>query len=151
MGLSNKDRILDLLKTNSLTSNQIADKLNLGKQDTRTYLLRLKKAEKIKTLGKRGRHYIYTYKTYKAPVDSEKSYINTNMLVEVLKEYLESEPSFKNEVNKKIAELEAKLNTIASKTNETYNEIEEELEMLQYIEPPMYQEGVILKLLGTGL
>ncbi|MCK4286435.1 MAG: hypothetical protein KAX18_09550, partial [Candidatus Lokiarchaeota archaeon] len=100
MGLSNKDRILNLLKTNSLTSNEIAGKLNLSKQDTRTYLLRLKKGEKIKTLGKRGRHYIYTYK---APVDSEKSHIDTNVLVEVLRDYLESEPSFKNEINKKIA------------------------------------------------
>ena len=133
MGLSNKDRILDLLKTNSLTSNKIADKLNLSKQDTRTYLLRLKKEEKIKTLGKRGRQYIYTYK---APSDTEKSHIDTNILVEVLRDYLESEPSFKKEVNKKIAELEAKLNFIASKTNETYSEIEEELEMLQEIEHP---------------
>ena len=133
MGLSNKDRILDLLKTNSLTSIKIADKLNLSKQDTRTYLLRLKKEEKIKTLGKRGRQYIYTYK---APSDTEKSHIDTNILVEVLRDYLESEPSFKKEVNKKIAELEAKLNFIASKTNETYSEIEEELEMLQEIEHP---------------
>jgi len=133
MGLSNKDRILNLLKTNSLTSNEIAGKLNLSKQDTRTYLLRLKKGEKIKTLGKRGRHYIYTYKD---PVDSEKSHIDTNVLVEVLRDYLESEPSFKNEINKKIAALEAKFNTLASKTNETYHEIEEELEMLRNIEPP---------------
>ena len=136
MGLSNKDRILDLLKTNSLTSNKIADKLNLSKQDTRTYLLRLKKEDKIKTLGKRGRQYIYTYKAYKAPSDTEKSHIDTNILVEVLRDYLESEPSFKKEVNKKIAELEAKLNFITSKTNETYSEIEEELEMLQEIEHP---------------
>ena len=133
MGLSNKDRILNLLKTHSLTSNEIADKLNLSKQDTRTYLLRLKKEEKIKTLGKRGRHYIYTYKTL---VHSEKSQIDTNLLVEVLRDYLESEPNFKNEINKKIAKLEARLNTIASKTNETYNEIEEELELLHNIEPP---------------
>ena len=123
---------MNLLKTNSLTSNEIADKLSLSKQDTRTYLLRLKKLEMIKTLGKRGRQYIYTYKT---PGDSEKSQIDTNMLVEVLKDYLESEPSFKKEVKKKIAELEAKLNSIASKTNENYGELEEELEMLQYIEP----------------
>ena len=124
---------MNLLKINSLTSYEIADKLDLSKQNTRTYLLRLKKEEKIKTLGKRGRNYIYTYK---APSDTEKSQIDTNMLLEVLKDYLESEPSFKTEINKKIAELEAKLNTIASKTNETYSEIEEELEMLQYIEPP---------------
>ncbi len=156
MGLSNKDRIFNLLKSNSLTSNEIADKLNLSKQDTRTYLLRLKKEEKIKTLGKRGRYYIYTYKT---PVDSEKSHIDRNMLVEVLKDYLESEPSFKNEINKKIAELEAKLNKIASKTHETYNEIEEELEMLQNIEPPDKQmiispdlenlDSILVKLINT--
>jgi len=156
MGLSNKDRILNLLKTNSLTSNEIAGKLNLSKQDTRTYLLRLKKGEKIKTLGKRGRHYIYTYK---APVDSEKSHIDTNVLVEVLRDYLESEPSFKNEINKKIAAIEAKLNTLASKTNETYHEIEEELEMLQNIEPPDKQmiispdlenlDSILVKLIAT--
>jgi hypothetical protein len=156
MGLSNKDRILNLLKTNSLTSNEIAGKLNLSKQDTRTYLLRLKKGEKIKTLGKRGRYYIYTYKT---PVDSEKSHIDRNMLVEVLKDYLESEPSFKNEINKKIAALEAKFNTLASKTNETYHEIEEELEMLQNIEPPDKQmiispdlenlDSILVKLIAT--
>lgn len=62
------------------------------------------------------------------------------MLVEVLKDYLESEPSFKKEVKKKIAELEAKLNTIASKTNQNYDELEEELEMLQNIEPPDTQK-----------
>jgi predicted regulator of Ras-like GTPase activity (Roadblock/LC7/MglB family) len=111
---------------------EIADELGLSKQDTRTYLLRLKKQEQIKTLGKRGRQYIYTYKD---PADSDKSQIDTNMLVDVLKDYLESEPSFKKEVKKKIAELEAKLNTIASTTKENYSELEEELEMLQYIEP----------------
>ncbi|MFX0007222.1 MAG: roadblock/LC7 domain-containing protein [Promethearchaeota archaeon] len=58
------------------------------------------------------------------------------MLVEVLKDYLESEPSFKKEVKKKIAALEAKLNTLASKTNESYDDLEEELEMLQNIEHP---------------
>jgi predicted regulator of Ras-like GTPase activity (Roadblock/LC7/MglB family) len=62
------------------------------------------------------------------------------MLVEVLKDYLESEPSFKKEVKRKIAELEAKLNNLTSKTNETYSELEEELEMLQRIEPPEKQE-----------
>ncbi|MFW9819425.1 MAG: hypothetical protein ACFFE5_07430, partial [Candidatus Thorarchaeota archaeon] len=116
-----------------MTSDEIARRLSLSKQDTRTYLLRLKKKEKIKTIGKRGRRYIYTFKD---PRESEKPQIDTNMLVDVLKDYLESEPSFKKEVKKKIATLEAKLNTLASKTNETYNDIEEELEMLQNIEPP---------------
>ncbi|MFW9782478.1 MAG: roadblock/LC7 domain-containing protein [Candidatus Heimdallarchaeota archaeon] len=133
MELSNKDRILELLKTESLTSNEIADKLSLSKQDTRTYLLRLKKQKQIKTLGKRGRQFIYTYKS---PGESEKSRIDTSLLVELLKDYLESEPKFKHEVKNKIAELESKLNTIASKTKESYTDLEEELEMLQYIESP---------------
>jgi len=122
---------LSLLKTTSLTSKEIAEQLSLSKQDTRTYLLRLKKQEMIKTIGKRGRQFIYTYIN---PEDSTKSQIDTSMLVEILKDYL-TEPSFKNEVRKKIAELEAKLNNIASKTNETYDELAEELEILQSIEP----------------
>lgn len=104
----------------------------LSKQDTRTYLLRLKKEGGIKTLGKRGRNYIYTFNT---PIEAAKSQIDTNMLVEILKDYLESAPTFKTEINKKIAGLEAKLNTIASKTSETYHELEEEIESLHYIEP----------------
>ncbi|MFW9941414.1 MAG: roadblock/LC7 domain-containing protein [Candidatus Thorarchaeota archaeon] len=131
MGLSNKDRILNLLKTLPLTSDEIAEKLMLSKQDARTYLLRLKKEGKIKNLGKRGRNYIYTFNT---PIGVEKSQIDTNMLVGILKDYLESAPSFKTEINKKIAGLEAKLNAVASKTSETYHELEQEIESLQYVE-----------------
>jgi predicted regulator of Ras-like GTPase activity (Roadblock/LC7/MglB family) len=132
MGLSNKDRILNLLKTLPLTSDEIAEKLFLSKQDARTYLLRLKKEGKIKTLGKRGRHYIYTFNT---PIDGERSQIDTNMLVGILKDYLESAPSFKTEIDKKIARLEVKLNAVVSKTSETYHELQEEIESLHYIEP----------------
>ncbi|MFX0167674.1 MAG: roadblock/LC7 domain-containing protein [Candidatus Hodarchaeota archaeon] len=148
MGLSNKDRILNLLKTLPLTSDEIAEKLLLSKQDARTYLLRLKKEGKIKTLGKRGRHYIYSFN---APIDTRKTQIDTNMLVEILKDYLESAPNFKTEINKKIAKLEAKFNSITSQTQESYilnndvihikklEEIEEELESLQQIELPEKQ------------
>ncbi|MFX1280792.1 MAG: FaeA/PapI family transcriptional regulator, partial [Promethearchaeota archaeon] len=54
MGISNKERILELLKSLPLTSDEIAEKLILSKQDARTYLLRLKKEGKIKVLGKKG-------------------------------------------------------------------------------------------------
>ncbi len=158
---------MNLLKSESLTSKEIADKLGLSKQDTRTYLLRLKKEDKIKTLGKKGRFYIYTYKV---SLDTEKSHIYTNALAEVLKEYVEFEPSFKNEINKKIAELEAKVNTITSKTTEFsekekliktqkstfYNGIEEELEHFEHpprqkIHPPSSQmlEFPVTQLDGT--
>ncbi len=95
--LSNKERILNLLKSKGLTSRQIAEKLKLSKQDTRTYLLRLKKENKIKTLGKKGRYYIYTAKMP----------LNTTGL------------SLKDEISKKIFELEAKLKTITSKPNKS--------------------------------
>ena len=110
MDLSNKDRILNLLKLESLTSKEIAKRLSLSEQDTRTYLLRLKKEDNIKTLGKKGRFYIYTYKM---PFD-------TTIL------------SFKDEINKKISELEARVNIITSKPTK----IEEELEIF---EPPSSQ------------
>lgn len=144
-GISNKERILELLKSLPLTSDEIAEKLMLSKQDARTYLLRLKKEGKIKVLGKKGRKYIYTFNT---PIDTRKTQIDTNVVVEILKDYLESAPSFKTEINKKIAKLEATLNTIVSHTQESYvlnndvihvkklAEIQEELEGLHNIEPP---------------
>lgn len=46
--------------------------------------------------------------------------IDTNLLVEILKDYLESTPSFKTEINKKITKLEANFNTIVSQTQESY-------------------------------
>ncbi|MFX1569087.1 MAG: roadblock/LC7 domain-containing protein [Promethearchaeota archaeon] len=134
---------MNLLKTDSLTSNEIAKRLNLSRQDTRTYLQRLKKRERIKTLGKRGRQYIYTYHI---PEESERPQIDTNMLVEVLRDYI-SEPSFKSEVRKKIIELEAKLNSIASRTEGEYDELAKELEMLQSIEPSDKQKARSLEFL----
>ncbi|MFX0070999.1 MAG: roadblock/LC7 domain-containing protein [Candidatus Hermodarchaeota archaeon] len=95
--LSNKELILNLLKSEALNSKQIAKKLNLSEQDTRTYLLRLKKKDKIKILEKRGRYYVYTYK---APIYTEKPH-----------DFVD----FQNEINKKFARLEAKINGISSK------------------------------------
>lgn len=60
--VSNTRRILNLLKNNSLTSDDIAETLELSKQDVRTYLLRLRNEDKVKVIGKTGRFYIYTYK-----------------------------------------------------------------------------------------
>ena len=139
--LSNKDRILHHLKSEALTSKEIAEKLGLNKQDTRTYLLRLKKEDKIKTLGKKERFYIYTYKK---PFETEKSHAYTNALAEVLKEYVEFEPSFKNEINKKIADLEAKINNITSKPTK-FREEEESFELqkeLEMFELPSRQKSV---------
>ncbi|MHA1390980.1 MAG: hypothetical protein ACTSQT_01895 [Promethearchaeota archaeon] len=58
--IGNKERILQLLKFNALNSKEIATKLNLSEKNTRTYLLRLKKEDKIKSINKKGRFLIYT-------------------------------------------------------------------------------------------
>jgi len=163
---SNKDQILTLLKSKALTSKELAEKLILSKQDTRTYLLRLKKDDKIKSIGKKGRFYVYTYKR---PQDSETQYtllhaleydisymlnllevkmtlkngkdlsptdmITINRLknrisykmenvrkeTEVLNEYI-NEQGFRSKTNKKIIELEAKINYIESQNSEEFVE-----------------------------
>ena len=116
--LSNKDRILHLLKSEALTSKEIADKLGISKQDARTYLLRLKKKDKIRTLDKKGRYYVYTYKT---PIYTEKPH-----------DFVD----FKNEINEKLAKLEAKISGISSKelgtqTQSFYEGFEENLQVLE--------------------
>ena len=58
--MSKKEQILELLKQEPLTSKEISDKLGFEKQETRTYLLRLKKANKIYSLEKRGRFNVYS-------------------------------------------------------------------------------------------
>ena len=134
--LSNKDRILHLLKSEALTSKEIADKLRLSKQDARTYLLRLKKEDKVKTLEKKGRYYIYTYKPAfsKDRISDKKE--NFREGVEILSSYVNFEKSFRNEINEKIAKLEAKINVISSKELGTqkqsfYEGFEENLQVLE--------------------
>lgn len=58
--MTKKDQILDLLRQESLTSKEIANKLNFEEQETRIYLLRLRKANKIHVLEKKGRLNIYS-------------------------------------------------------------------------------------------
>lgn len=75
--LSEKERILNLLKSEALSSKEIAKRQNLTEQDTRTYLLRLKKEDRIRIIEKIGRYNIYAYK---APTYSEDSHSYSNAL-----------------------------------------------------------------------
>ena len=52
-------QIYDLLATEPLTSNQIAEKLHIDTNKTIVYLNRLKKKGAIKPIKKVGREYIY--------------------------------------------------------------------------------------------
>ena len=58
--MSKKEQILELLKQEPLTSKEISTKLGFEEQETRIYLLRLKKANKIYSLEKRGRFNVYS-------------------------------------------------------------------------------------------
>ena len=58
--MSKKEQILELLRQEPLTSKEISTKLGFEGQETRTYLLRLKKANKIYSLEKRGRYNVYS-------------------------------------------------------------------------------------------
>lgn len=58
--MTKKERILELLKKENLTSKEIAIKLQFKETETRVYLLRLIKGKKIKSVGKKGRFKVYS-------------------------------------------------------------------------------------------
>lgn len=58
--MGNKEKILELLFQESLTSHEIAQRLDLEESNVRVYLLRLKKANKIRVTDKKGRYKVYT-------------------------------------------------------------------------------------------
>jgi small GTP-binding protein len=169
--LGNKEKILNVLKSEHLTSNEIAKKLSLSKQDTRTYLQRLKVEDKIKVIGKKGRCLVYTSEKpisiaeKRATPDSleydlrylinliEKKMspkdginltpddlINIEKIkkrivdkkwddkqrINALNEFLDFENTYKEEINEKLAQLEAKVNYIVSGIEQDTIEQEED-------------------------
>jgi len=58
--MSNKYKILELLKEQELTVKEIADKTEFNENEIRTYIHRLLKDNLIKEIGKKNRYYIYT-------------------------------------------------------------------------------------------
>ncbi len=158
--IGNKERILNLLKFNALTSKEIAKELNLSDKNTRTYLLRLKKEDKIKSINKKGRFLIYTHQRPSisrnqnneigslredlsyllnliemkiTPKDGVKfnptDIMNIRKIEEriayniggnlegsqVVKDLIDFEQSFKEEINDKITKLEEKVDFITSR------------------------------------
>jgi len=158
--IGNKERILNLLKFNALTSKEIAKELNLSDKNTRTYLLRLKKEDKIKSVNKKGRFLIYTHQRPSiqrnqnneigslredlnyllnlmelklTPKDGVKftptDIMNIRKIEEriaynlggnlegsqVVKDLIDFEQSFKEEINDKITKLEEKVDFITSR------------------------------------
>ena len=58
--MSNKYKILELLKEQELTVKEIADKTEFNENEVRVYIHRLLKDNLIKEIGKKNRYIIYT-------------------------------------------------------------------------------------------
>ena len=58
--MSNKYKILELLKQNELTVKEIADKTEFNENEVRVYVHRLLKDNLIREIGKKNRYCIYT-------------------------------------------------------------------------------------------
>ncbi|KKM85094.1 hypothetical protein LCGC14_1292510 [marine sediment metagenome] len=58
--MSNKYKILELLKGNELTVKEIADKTEFNENEVRVYTNRLMKDNLIKKIGKKNRYVLYT-------------------------------------------------------------------------------------------
>ena len=58
--MSNKQKILELVKQGDLTIEKIASELKITENETRTYINRLKSDALVKEIGKEGRYKIYT-------------------------------------------------------------------------------------------
>jgi predicted ArsR family transcriptional regulator len=57
--MTNKEKILELLKEKDLTIEDMAKALKLTENEIRVYINRLKAKDKVKSIGKRGRYKIY--------------------------------------------------------------------------------------------
>lgn len=80
--MSNKYKILELLKGNGFTVKEIADKTEFNENEVRVYVHRLLKKNLIKEIGKKNRYCIYTV-IEKESNDS----IRINKLKQVLRVY----------------------------------------------------------------
>lgn len=68
--MSNKYKILELLKGNKLTVREIAEKIEFNENEARVYIHRLLKDDLIKEIGKKDRYCIYEAIEVK-PIDLE--------------------------------------------------------------------------------
>ena len=70
--MSNKEKILEMLKDNELTVKEIAETLNLKENAVNVYICRLKDDNLIEKNGKKNRYNIYTaIKKEQIQVDNE--------------------------------------------------------------------------------
>lgn len=85
--MGNKDRIYNLLKKRELTNKEIAKKTNLSINETRVYVNRLKKENKVKSIGKKERYKIY--KAIETKDEKNNQYLDTLILKKLIPKFIE--------------------------------------------------------------
>lgn len=109
--MGNKEKILDLLKKESLTSGEISKRITIredsedNKNNIRTYLLRLKKENLIESSGKKGKYNIYRVKNNDY---LEKLQLESSILKKMLVKFIELEVNLEDTTereDKRIMEL----------------------------------------------
>ncbi len=74
--MSNKYKILELLKGNKLTVKEIADKSEFNENTVRTYIHRLLKEKSIREIGKKNRYCLYEVIEENDPIELLKQLYN---------------------------------------------------------------------------
>ena len=87
--MSNKEKILEMLKDNELTVKEIGDKMNLKENAINVYICRLRDKNLIKKVGNKNRYNIYTsIKTEQKQVDNK---LVDNLVLLMVKANINSE------------------------------------------------------------
>ena len=84
--MSNKEKILEMLKDNELTVKEIAKELDLKEKAVHVYICRLRKDKLIEKVGKKNRYNIYT------AIQKEKnieSLLDTKILEKMIPKFIE--------------------------------------------------------------
>jgi len=100
--MSNKYKILELLKEQELTIKEITDKTKFNENEVRTYIHRLLEDNLIKDIGKKNRWIIYT------AIEKTPNNIDTYILKKILPKFIELEVKLENTTereDKRIMEL----------------------------------------------
>ena len=83
--MSNKYKILELLKERELTVKEIAESLGFNENEARVYIHRLLEDSLVKGIGKKGRYIIYAVTAKKNNLELiRKGFIQYNKLFEKL-------------------------------------------------------------------
>lgn len=85
--MSNKEKILEMLKGNEFTVKKIAEDLDLKEKAVHVYICRLRKDNLIEKVGKINRYNVYTSIKTEQNIDSHS--LDTKILKKLIKPFVE--------------------------------------------------------------